>query len=59
MVRRTRKNEMPKQMTEFEFVKSKIVEWEQNGKDVTIRLSQNSNQFYNWIMSNVNFKFKS
>jgi hypothetical protein len=23
------------------------------------RLSQNSNQFYNWIMSNVNFKFKS
>jgi hypothetical protein len=23
------------------------------------RLSQNSNQFYNWIMSNVDFKFRS
>jgi hypothetical protein len=33
MIRRT---EMPKQMTELEFVKSKIVEWEQNGKDVTM-----------------------
>jgi hypothetical protein len=35
MVRRTRKTEMPKQMTELEFVKSKIVEWEQN-HDVTM-----------------------
>jgi hypothetical protein len=33
MVRRT---EMPKQLTEFDFVKSKINEWEQNGKDVTM-----------------------
>jgi hypothetical protein len=36
MVRRTRKTEMPKQLTELEFVKSKITEWEQNGKDVTM-----------------------
>jgi hypothetical protein len=36
MVRRTRKTEMSKQLTEFDFVKSKIVEWEQNGKDVTM-----------------------
>jgi hypothetical protein len=36
MVRRTKKTEMPKQMTEFEFVKSKITEWEQTGKDVTM-----------------------
>ena len=36
MVRRTRKTEMPKQLTEFDFVKSKIVEWEQNGKEVTM-----------------------
>jgi hypothetical protein len=36
MVRRTRRTEMPKQLTEFDFVKSKIVEWEQNGKDVTM-----------------------
>ena len=36
MVRRTRRTEMPKQLTEFDFVKSKIVEWEQNGKDATM-----------------------
>jgi hypothetical protein len=24
-----------------------------------VRLSQNSNHFYNWIMSNVDFKFRS
>ena len=36
MVRRTRKTEMPKQMTELEFVKSKITEWGQSGKDVTM-----------------------
>jgi len=36
MVRRSRKTEMPKQMTELEFIKSKITEWEQNGKDVTL-----------------------
>jgi len=36
MVRRTRKTEMPKQLTEFDFVKSKIVEWEQNNHDVTM-----------------------
>jgi hypothetical protein len=34
MVRRTRKTEMPKQMTELEFVKSKITEWEQNNHEV-------------------------
>lgn len=34
MVRRTRKTEMPKQLNELEFVKSKITEWEQNAKDV-------------------------
>jgi hypothetical protein len=28
-------------------------------KYVIYRLSQNSNQFYNWIMSNVDFKFRS
>jgi transposase-like protein len=27
--------------------------------DKVNRLSQNSNQFYNWIMSNVDFKFRS
>lgn len=32
MVRRSRKTEMPKQLSEFDFVKSKIVEWEQTGK---------------------------
>ena len=36
MVRRSRKTEMPKQMTELDFVKSKITEWEQNGKEVTM-----------------------
>ena len=36
MVRRSRKTEMPKTMTEFDFVKSKIVEWEQYGKAVTM-----------------------
>ena len=36
MVRRTRRTEMPEQMTEFEFIKSKITEWEQTGKDVTM-----------------------
>jgi hypothetical protein len=36
MVRRTRKNEMPTQMDELDFVKSKIVEWEQTGKEVTM-----------------------
>jgi hypothetical protein len=33
MIRRTRKTEMPKLMTELEFVKSKITEW---GQDVTM-----------------------
>jgi hypothetical protein len=36
VIRRTRKTEMPKQMTELEFIKSKIVEWEQSSKDVTM-----------------------
>jgi hypothetical protein len=36
MVRKSRKTEMPKQLTELEFVKSKIVEWEQTGKEVTM-----------------------
>jgi hypothetical protein len=36
MVRRSRKTEMPKQLTELEFIKSKITEWEQTGKDVTM-----------------------
>jgi len=36
MVRRSRKTEMPKQLSEFDFVKSKIVEWEQTGKEVTM-----------------------
>ena len=36
MVRRTTKTEMPKQLTELEFVKSKITEWEQTGKEVTM-----------------------
>ena len=36
MVRRTRKTEMPKTLTEFDFVKSKINEWEQTGKEVTM-----------------------
>ena len=40
MVRRTRRTEMPKQLTEFDFVKSKIVEWEQNGKDATMATFQ-------------------
>jgi hypothetical protein len=36
MVRRSRKTEMPKQLTEFDFVKRKINEWEQNGREVTM-----------------------
>jgi hypothetical protein len=36
MVRRSRKTEMPKQLTEFDFIKSKINEWEQNDKEVTM-----------------------
>jgi len=36
VIRRTRKTEMPKQLTELEFLKSKITEWEQSGKDVTM-----------------------
>jgi len=36
MVRRSRKTEMPKQLTEFYFVKSKINEWEQSGWEVTM-----------------------
>jgi hypothetical protein len=36
MVRRTRRTEMPKQLTELDFVKSKITEWEQTGKEVTM-----------------------
>ena len=36
MVRRTRRTEIPKQLTEFDFVKSKITEWEQTGKEVTM-----------------------
>ena len=36
MVRRSRKTEMPKQLTQFDFVKSKINEWEQNGREVTM-----------------------
>jgi len=27
---------MPKQLTQFDFVKSKINEWEQNGREVTM-----------------------
>ena len=42
MVRRSRKTEMPKQMTEFDFVKSKIVEWEQNGREVTMGTFQDN-----------------
>jgi hypothetical protein len=43
MVRRTRRTEMPEQLTELEFVKSKIVEWEQTGKEVTLgRFEQNA-----------------
>ena len=34
MVRRTSRTEMPKQLTELEFIKSKITEWEQTGKEV-------------------------
>jgi hypothetical protein len=40
MVRRSRKTEMPKQLTELEFVKSKINEWEQNGREVTMETFQ-------------------
>ena len=36
MVRRSRRTEMPKQLTEFDFVKSKITEWEQNNHEVTL-----------------------
>ena len=36
MVRRTRRTEMPKQLTEFEFVRCKINEWEQNNREVTM-----------------------
>ena len=36
MVRRTRKTDMPKLLTDYDFVKSKIVEWEQTGKEVTM-----------------------
>jgi hypothetical protein len=36
MVRRTRRTEMPKQLTELEYVKSKITEWEQNNHEVTM-----------------------
>jgi hypothetical protein len=36
MVRRSRRTEMPKQITEMDFVKSKINEWEQNGREVTM-----------------------
>lgn len=42
MVRRTRKTEMPKQLNELEFVRSKIVEWEQNGKEVTMGTFQDN-----------------
>lgn len=41
MVRRSRKTEMPKQLTDFDFVKSKINEWEQTGKEVTMGTFQN------------------
>jgi hypothetical protein len=36
MVRRTRRTEMPKQLTQLDFVKSKINEWEQNGREVSM-----------------------
>lgn len=42
MVRKSRKTEMPKTLTEFDFVKSKIVEWEQTGKDVTMGTFQDN-----------------
>ena len=42
MVRRTRKTEMPKQLNEFEFVKSKIIEWKQTGKEVTMGTYQDN-----------------
>ena len=41
MARRTRKTEMPKQLTEFDYVKSKITEWEQTGKEVAMGTFQN------------------
>ena len=42
MVRRTRKIEMPKKLTECDFVKSKINEWEQNGREVTMGTFQDN-----------------
>jgi hypothetical protein len=42
MVRRTRKTEIPETLTELEFVKSKITEWEQSGKDVTMGTYQDN-----------------
>jgi hypothetical protein len=36
MVRRSRKTKMPEQLTDFDFVKTKINEWEQNGREVTM-----------------------
>ncbi len=36
MVRRSGRTEMPKQMAELDFIKSKIVEWKQTGKEVTM-----------------------
>jgi len=33
---------MPKQLNEFEFVKSKIIEWEQTGKEVTMGTYQDN-----------------
>jgi hypothetical protein len=42
MVRRTRRTEMPKQLSEFDFVKSKINGWEQNGREVTMGTYQDN-----------------
>jgi hypothetical protein len=36
MIRRTRRTEMPKPLTELEFVKSKITQWEQNNHEVAM-----------------------
>jgi len=42
MIRRTKKTELPKTLTELEFVKSKITEWEQTGNEVTLGTFQDN-----------------
>jgi hypothetical protein len=42
MVRRAHKTEMPKTLTELEFVRSKITEWEQTGNEVTLGTFQDN-----------------